>query len=167
MFQVRPATLNDAVSMAQLHALVQQQSLAAVLPDGVLLAARPQKQWREAIEFSEPHLQLALDGEKVVGLVGYDRSRDQGTPQTMGEIWDMYAAPDYWGRGVGLALWDVAREALLEEGCTHVSVWVPIACERALRFFDLAGFKREPSSLKVLPLSGAKVQSIRLKRSLG
>ena len=99
--------------------------------------------WREAIEYSEPQIHVALDGDTVVGFVGFDRSRDKGTPPTMGEIWSIYAAPDQWSRGVGLALWDAAREGLEEEGCTQVSIWLPLRNERALRFL------RTQSSLKV------------------
>jgi GNAT superfamily N-acetyltransferase len=84
----------------------------------------------------------------------------------MGEIWAIYANPAYWSKGVGLALWDAAREGLLEEGCTHVCVWVPIANERAMRFHELAGFKREMSSAKTVPVGSVKVEEIRLKRAL-
>jgi ribosomal protein S18 acetylase RimI-like enzyme len=84
----------------------------------------------------------------------------------MGEIWAIYANADYWGKGVGLALWDAAREGLQDEGCTHVSVWVALSNERALRFHDLAGFKREMSSAKTVAIGTVKVEEIRLKRAL-
>ena len=65
-----------------------------------------------------------------------------------------------------MSLWDAAREGLLEEGCTTVTVWVPIANDQALRFHELAGFKRENSSAKTVPIGTARVEEIRLKRSL-
>ena len=105
--------------------------------------------------------------DKIVGFVGFDRSRDKGTPPTMGELWAIYVTPQHWGRGVGLALWDAAREGLQEEGCTHVSIWLPIANDRAMRFHELAGFKREMSSAKTVAIGSVKVEEIRLKRSLG
>ena len=70
------------------------------------------------------------------------------------------------GQGVGLALWDAAREGLQDEGCTHVSIWVPIANDRAMRFHELAGFKREMSSAKTVPMGPVKVEEIRLKQAL-
>jgi ribosomal protein S18 acetylase RimI-like enzyme len=111
-------------------------------------------------------VRVAVDGDKIVGFVGFDRSRDKGTPPTMGEIWAIYVATSHWARGVGLALWDAAREGLQEEGCTHVSLWLPIANDRAVRFFELAGFKREMSSAKTVEVGGHKVEEIRLKRTL-
>ncbi len=146
--EVRPATPRDAPAIAQLQARV---SVAW---------------WREAIEFCEPQVMVALDAGRVIGFVGFDRSRDKGTPPATGEIWAIYVAPTHWGRGVGLALWDAAREGLQEEGCTKVTVWLPLASERALRFHELAGFKREMSSIRVVTLGTARVEEIRLKRDL-
>ena len=71
-----------------------------------------------------------------------------------------------WGRGAGLALWDAARDGLQEEGCTKVTLWVALRNERAMRFYDLAGFKRELSSAKTVDIGGTRVEEIRLQRSL-
>jgi ribosomal protein S18 acetylase RimI-like enzyme len=122
--------------------------------------------WREAIEYSEPQVQVAIEGETMVGFVGFDRSRDKGTPSTMGEIWSLYVLPADWGQGAGVALWDAAHDGLKEEGCTSVSAWVPVRNERAMRFFEHAGFKREMTSLKTVPVGTARLEEIRLKRTL-
>ena len=168
-FTVRPASMRDAKSIADIHNATVCEAFKSVVPDAPVPVAALEKSqafWREAIEYAEPQVHVALDGEKMVGFVGFDRSRDKGTPQTMGEIWAIYVAPGYWGQGVGLALWDTAREGLQEEGCTQVTVWVPIANDRALRFHELAGFKREPNSAKTVPIGNVKVEEIRLKRAL-
>jgi ribosomal protein S18 acetylase RimI-like enzyme len=168
-FTVRPATLRDAKSISDLHNATVCEAFKSVVPDApvpVSALEKSQAYWREAIEYAEPQVQVALDGEKMVGFVGFDRSRDKGTPPTMGEIWSIYVAPSHWGQGVGLALWDAAREGLQEEGCTHVTVWVPIANDRAMRFHELAGFKREMSSAKTVPIGNVKVEEIRLKRTV-
>ncbi len=85
---------------------------------------------------------------------------------TMGELWAIYVASSHWDKGVGLALWDAAREGLQDEGCTHVSVWLPIANERAMRFHELAGFKREMASAKTVPIGTVKTQVFRGKQLL-
>jgi ribosomal protein S18 acetylase RimI-like enzyme len=109
---------------------------------------------------------VALHGERIVGFIGYDRSRDDGSKHTMGDIWAVYVDADFLGLGVGLSLWDSARDGLIEEGCTDVSIWLPIANERAMRFFELAGFKREMPSAKTVAIGGAKIEEMRLKRAL-
>ena len=168
-FTVRPATLRDAKGITELHNATVCEAFKSATPNAPVPVAALEKNqafWREAIEYAEPQVQVALDGETLVGFVGFDRSRDKGTPPTMGEIWSIYVASSHWGKGVGLALWDAAREGLQEEGCTHVTVWVPIANDRAMRFHELAGFKREMNTAKTVPIGTVKVEEIRLKRAL-
>ena len=169
IFKVRPATLRDAKSIAELHNATAREAFKSVVGDTPIADVPLEKRqayWREAIEYSEPQVQVVLDDEKIIGFVGFDRSRDKGTPPTMGEIWAIYVAPAYWGKGAGVALWDAAREGLQDEGCTHVSVWVPLSNDRAVRFHELAGFKREMASAKTVAIGAVRVEEIRLKRSV-
>jgi ribosomal protein S18 acetylase RimI-like enzyme len=168
-FQVRPASAQDAAHIAELYAATAKEAFQS-MRTGASVPAVPEVKntayWREAIQYAEPQVQVAVAAGELVGFVGFDRSRDPGTPNTMGEIWDIYVSPSYWSQGVGLALWDAAREGLQEEGCTHVSIWVPIANDRAMRFHELAGFKREMNSAKTVPMGPVKVEEIRLKQAL-
>jgi ribosomal protein S18 acetylase RimI-like enzyme len=166
---VRPAVLKEAQAIADLHVSATASAYRGLVPDEHLnLMPAPKRlgMWRDAIEYGDPQVQVALDGGKIVGFVGFDRSRDKGTKNTVGEIWSIYVAESHWDKGVGLALWDAAREALVEEGCTTVTVWIPLRNERALRFFDLAGFKRELNTAKTVPMGDIKIEEIRLKRAL-
>lgn len=151
-YKVIPATQKDAPAIAAIQSTAGPAQTPAF--------------WREAIEFAEPQVQVIVEGETVVGFVGYDRSRDPGTKNTVGEIWALYVLPSHWGQGAGLMLWDAAREGLEEEGCTQVTVWIGLQNERALRFHELAGFKRELSSARTLSKGGFKTEEIRLKRSI-
>ena len=169
-YSVRPAIARDARVIAEIHVATWQAAYADLMPADYLASINVEKRfafWREAIEFSDPQLLVATDGDKVVGFVGFDRSRDAGSKSTTGEIWAMYVAPEYWGQGLGLALWDGAREGLKEEGCTQVTLWVLLKNERALRFYeDGAGFKREMPSLKTVAFGSVRLEEIRLKRPL-
>jgi GNAT superfamily N-acetyltransferase len=167
-YTVRPALAADAHSIAQVHASSSHAAYEGIAPSGTpnLSIERRQAFWADAIEFGEPLLQVALAGDEVVGFVGYDRSRDPRSRPTTGEIWAMYVDPAHWGKGAGLALWDAAREGLLEEGCTEVTLWIPLCNERALRFVELAGFKRELNSAKTASVGGVKLEEIRLRRLL-
>jgi RimJ/RimL family protein N-acetyltransferase len=167
--EVRPATQRDAKAIAEIHARSSQAAFKALFPGEqapTVSVDKGQAYWREAIEFSEPQVYVAVVDDQVVGFVGFDRSRDKGTPNTVGEIWAIYAAPVVWGQGIGLALWDAARDGLVDEGCTKVTIWVPLGNERALRFHDLAGFKREMTTIKTVSMGTVKVEEIRMKRDL-
>ena len=168
--QVRPATLRDAKAIAQVHTASALEAYRGLVPDDQLKSMssvdKRQAYWREAIEYSEPQVQVAIDGDKIVGFVGFDRSRDEKSRPTTGEIWAIYAAPTHWNQGVGLALWDAARDGLQEEGCTTVTAWVPLRNERALRFHESAGFKREMSTAKTATVGAIKIEEVRMQRSL-
>ncbi len=168
-YQVRPATLRDAKAIAQIHTASALEAYRGIVPDDQLKAMssveKRQAYWREAIEYCEPQVHVAIDGDKIVGFVGFDRSRDEKSRQTTGEVWPSmrpFALEQRCRRdAVGCS-----REGLQEEGCTNVTVWVPLRNERALRFHEMAGFKREMSTAKTTPVGGIKIEEIRLKRPL-
>ena len=169
-YSVRPAAPRDAKAIAEIHVATWQAAYQGVIPDDFLKAMTVEKRlayWREAIEFSDPQILVAADADKVIGFVGFDRSRDVGTKSTVGEIWALYIAPEHWRQGAGLALWDGARDGLKDEGCTQVTLWVLVANDRALQFYEqAAGFKREMASLRTTAFGSTKLEEIRLKRSI-
>ncbi|MCY1168282.1 MULTISPECIES: GNAT family N-acetyltransferase [Polaromonas] len=169
-YSVRPASARDAKAIAEIHVATWQAAYKDLMPEDYLKTMTVEKRqayWREAIEYSEPQLLVATDADKVVGFVGFDRSRDAGTKSTVGEIWALYVAPAHWGKGAGVALWDGARDGLKEEGCTQVTAWSLLRNERALGFFEhAAGFKREMPSLKTVAFGNIKLEEIRLKRTV-
>ena len=169
-YTVRPATSRDAKAIAEIHVATWQAAYEDLIPGDYLKTMTVEKRlayWREAIEYSEPQLLVAVEADKVVGFAGYDRSRDAGTKSTVGEVWALYVSPAHWGGGAGIALWDGARDGLKEEGCTQVTIWVLLKNERALSFFEhSAGFKREMPSLKTVAFGTVKLEEIRLKRAV-
>jgi GNAT superfamily N-acetyltransferase len=168
-YTVRPATARDARAVAEIHVAAWKAAYTGLIPADQIEAQTLDKRlklWREAIEYSEPQVLVAVEGDTVVGFSGFDRSRDKGTPATTGEIWAFYAHPDHWGRGAGLALWDATREACVEEGFERLTLWVLLRNERALRFYELAGFKRDMPSLRTVPAGSIRLEEIRLKRAL-
>jgi ribosomal protein S18 acetylase RimI-like enzyme len=167
--EVRSTTLRDAKAITAVHAAAIRAAYQGILSESQMSALAPaarEAKWREAIEFSEPQVQVAEFGGEVAGFVGFDRSRDPKTPPTTGEIWALHVKPEHWGKGLGVALWDAARDGLEEEGCTVVTVWVPLRNERALRFFELAGFKREMKTAKTTAIAGVRIEEIRLRRDV-
>lgn len=48
----------------------------------------------------------------------------------------------------------------------ELTLWVILRKERALRFYDLAGCKREMSTAKTFTLGSGKVEEVRMRRDL-
>ena len=108
LYQVRPAVARDAATIAAIHVNTWQEAYEGLLPEADLKSISVDKRlklWREAIQYGDPQVHVAVDGDRIVGFVGFDRSRDPKSKPTTGEIWAIYVGPGDWDQGAGLALW--------------------------------------------------------------
>ena len=98
---------------------------------------------------------IAVDGERVVGFVGYGpASGEEGT----GEIFALYVLEEYQRRGIGYAL---MREALSRlEGCRVVVLWALKENDKAIRFYERVGFRPDGGEKEIT--LGAPVKGIRM-----
>ena len=168
-YKVRPAVDSDADAVAAVHAASSSAAYEGLVPHQheSLPMEKRRAFWRDAIEYSEPQVHVAIDeAGALIGFTGFDRSRDPKSRPTTGEIWALYVLASHWNQGAGLALWDATREGLVEEGCTEVTLWIPLCNARAIRFCELAGFKRENNTAKTAVIAGVKLEEVRLKRKL-
>ena len=168
--QTRPATLRDAKAIAEIHVNTWQVAYADLVPDDVLKAMSVEKQqamWREAIQYSEPQVVVALDGNAHRGLCrGLTAHATPKPNRPMVKSGPCTSLPI-----IGMKAWawpcgTPAAKVWWTKGCLDVSLWVLLRNERAMRFYDLAGFKREMNTAKTVPMGSGKVEEIRLKRSL-
>jgi len=169
VFPVRATALRDAKAISDLYLLsmthLYEETLGH-LPLPAVVQDKRQAFWREAIEFAEPQVLAATHGERIVGFVGFDRSRDAGSRQTTGEITDIYVHPDFQGLGVGLSLWHAARQGLHDEGCVDVTLWLQSTNSAALRFFALAGFTQDTGAQREVAHQAASLKEVRWQRNL-
>jgi hypothetical protein len=89
-FEVRFATKKEAAEVANLHLIASRAAYTGQVPEAHWDATPMAKRvsyWKEAIEYGEPQVLVALEGDSIVGFVGYDRSRDPKSKNTTGEIW--------------------------------------------------------------------------------
>ncbi len=87
--QVRFATQQDAAAVAALHLNACRMAYAGQVPDEHWAATPMAKRvtfWKEAIEYGEPQVMVAVDGQDIVGFVGFDRSRDPRSKNTPGVL---------------------------------------------------------------------------------
>ena len=75
-YEIRPATLRDAKAIAAIYATSSQAAFKAILPGEPFNAVPVDKReayWRDAIEYSEPQVHVAVQAGVMVGFVGLDR----------------------------------------------------------------------------------------------
>lgn len=88
-----------------------------------------------AIEAPDRVTTVALDSETIVGYLAGWRPEPDADPE-LGVVGLLYVDPDYWGEGVGSALWDQGLDALRERGATRVSVRVFAENEVGRSFYE-------------------------------
>ena len=107
---------------------------------------------------------VATRDEEVVGFVSFGKCRDEGAPQSQGEVWALYVSPEVWGQGVGRALLDEAVRESQAAGYRVISLWVLSQNQRGLRFYEGCGFSRVVGSEKHFELGGRQVEEVCLKK---
>jgi ribosomal protein S18 acetylase RimI-like enzyme len=117
--------------------------------------------WRRMVERQPSHLLLTRTPGQVAGFVAFGASRDEGGPPDRAEIWAIYVRPAFWSVGAGRELWLAALHQIHSEGFKSVSLWVIAGNERAIRFYERAGFVAEPESRKQFDLAGTTLEEVR------
>lgn len=95
-----------------------------------------------------------LDGE-VVGFAAFGASREQ---PGAGELYALYVLRANQGRQIGRRLMQLCLDEL--RGCERVYLWALAENEKAIRFYERFGFRRDGTE-KVLTL-GTPVKGVRL-----
>lgn len=167
---VRPARPDDARAIALVHVLTWQAAYRDLLPTdflaGLSVDAR-QDMWTRAIGQNRSTVLVAEVDGGLVGFCSVGPCVDvaERAPGTM-ELWTLYVAPDHWSTGVGRELWSAARAALIEQGVEQVILWVLKGNQRAIRFYEAAGFVWDPQASKRVEVPGAVLNELRYVQEL-
>jgi RimJ/RimL family protein N-acetyltransferase len=137
---IRPARVEDAEEIASVHVASWREAYRGLVsPEGLkvnvpALVAR----WRERIEAFASVLVAEADGE-VVGFSGADGEEEPD----LANLHTLYLVPEWWGKGVGRDLLEETLGRLRGGEWEEVVLWVLSGNERACRFYEKAGFRRD------------------------
>ena len=162
--QIQPATLEDCHAIAEAHVESWQHAYKQILPASYLASlsvTEREAMWRRAVEQWPSQLLVARIAGQIVGFVSFGASRDEGASPECAEVWAIYVLPAFWSAGIGRQLWLAARQRILEAGYKSISLWVIAGNERAIRFYERAGFSAEIESRKQFELGGASLEEVR------
>ena len=170
MIHVRWATPDDAAAIATVHVHAWQAAYAQILPDSFLRSlsiAERTSVWHTRLQEHPVQTYVAEHGAQVIGWAVVGRSREADAPDTTGELWAIYVAPEHWGTGAGRALWTQGRQRLEALGCVDAVVWVLADNRRARRFYETVGFAPEPDGARTIEIGRTAVPEVRLRCRLG
>jgi len=165
---LRAAESSDAMSVAQVHVRSWQSAYRGLLPDEYLDHLRPEDR-AARYDFAtrdprSPHTIVAVDAEAIHGFATTAPSRDADLV-SYGELGALYVDPDYWGRGIGMALVSAARDHLAALGFENALLWVLMGNVRADRFYR--NDRWAPDGLqRTDTVWGVTVNEIRYRRQL-
>lgn len=163
---IRPAVVEDAAPIAEVHVASWRQAYAGVVADDYLGAidveARAER-WRQQLASPEPdaHVWVAEEEGRVVGFASLGPSMDEDAGRDTMQIYTIYLEPHAWGQGIARELMRTVLAAV--PNGAPVTLWVLEANERARHFYRRNGFN--PDGVERLePIGGAQHREVRYRR---
>ena len=145
--QIRSAQLGDAPHIARVHAASLEAIYRGVLPDEVLSALTLEERterWREWIRDPLVNTLVVDRGGRVAAFCTLRPCADADQdPSVVGELPTVYVHPGEWRQGLGRALCAAALELAHARGFSLVTLWVLELNERARRFYQGLGFRKD------------------------
>jgi len=165
--EISHAVTDDAHAIARVHIGSWQAAYAHIVDPEWLAALSVDdrtSRWQRILASRRSTTLVARREGHVIGFVSYGACRDPGAPEDQGEIWALYASPEVWGQGVGLALTMRSLGDLERAGFKSTSLWVLEENRRGLDFYRSCGFRPVAGSHKEIELGGRVVTEIAMLR---
>jgi ribosomal protein S18 acetylase RimI-like enzyme len=141
---VRPASINDARAIAQVHVASWRSAYRGILPDSLLNGLSMEGReamWRGLLDAPEPSSSITLVGcdasNKVAGFISGGKERT-GQLGCDGEIYAIYLLDEAQRKGLGAQLVGQLARDLAVRGFSSMAVWV-LALNPARRFYERLG----------------------------
>lgn len=168
---IRRAELGDAEGIAEVQVAAWRSAYRALLPDDVLdrlSLEETEERWRERIARPWGHTFVAEQASCIVGFAACGRTEDEDVDrEKAGEIYVIYVHPEEWRKGHGAALMREAVKHLREDGYEEVILWVLKGNEKAIRFYEAAGFEADGAGRVKQRRDGSEMPIVRYRLSIG
>ena len=148
---IRPATLEDARELAEVHLEGWRWGYRDVLP-AEYLAGLDLDEWEArwvgnftASWADDMTALIAEENGRGVGLIACGTAGPMfgPPPDGAGEVFAIYLREDSQGTGVGRALFAAGTTALRDRGFGRAVLWVYEVNDRARRFYEAAGWRTD------------------------
>lgn len=162
-YYIKVVTQIDLIDIARIHVLSWQQTYAGLVPqdylDHLSIPAH-QKSWEKIfINSKTSHIYIAYDNDEVVGFISFGQARDEGK-KGWGEIYAVYLLQQNWGRGIGYALFQKAKEIFLSQDIKQAYLWALDTNKQALQVYQKWGGAINYAKTKNDEICGQKVKEV-------
>ena len=160
--EIKQATLKDIEAISYIHASSWRSAYRDIVPQSYLNELKDDF-WVSAfhtwIKNDILTGQIIFDKETAVGCMAYGKSRDNKLSD-WGEIVSIYLLPEYFGKGYGQKLLDVALADMKESGYQNIYLWVLKENSKAQKFYKKNKFQHT-SDEYIFDIQGKQLIDIR------
>jgi GNAT superfamily N-acetyltransferase len=147
--QLRPARLEDARQLAEVHVGSWQAAYRGIVPDSILDDLSVEtwtERWQQRLSIeNQTHTLVLTLQESVIGWTTVGPARDPDcSPEDTQEVYAIYLRAEYWGQGCGSQLYTATEDQMRQSGATDAVVWVLRDNSRARRFYERQGYLIDP-----------------------
>lgn len=165
---LRPAEPSDALAVARVHVESWQAAYRGLIPDTYLASLRAEERAAHydfaTTDPAKPRTLVVLEDDSIQGFASTMPSRDSLLP-SHGELAALYVHPNYWNRGLGLALIHAARAHLSAQGHTHALLWLLKGNQRGSSFYERDGWAHD-QTIRRETIHRVTVDELRYQRPL-
>jgi GNAT superfamily N-acetyltransferase len=140
---IRPATIDDARGIAEVHVRAWRAAYPGIVPQDVLDAMSVEDRearWRNGwLSGDEMTMWVAEDSGTIAGWCIVGPSRDVDDDAAPGELYGIYVDPQHWGKGPGQTLFDTGVSHLRSR-FDEATLWATERNARARRFYERNGW---------------------------
>jgi ribosomal protein S18 acetylase RimI-like enzyme len=161
---VRPATIDDAESIAGIHVHAWRSAYNGIFPTSFLERLSIENRtgfWQGELKNGKNTVLVAIIGTEIVGWASGGICRDSDVNGV--EIMAIYIIQELWGRGIGQKLMASLESALLP--WSNAILWVLERNLRGIRFYEQNGYLRDGTK-KGLEIEGAQFDELRFTKTL-
>lgn len=159
---IRDANIEDASEIARVQIASRLAAYKNIVPDLVLDKQSVKKEemiWRKVLSEKPERVFVSIASKnRIVGFVGFGPSRSR---ENEGEIYAIYANPDYFRSGTERLLWEAARDQLVSSGFSTIMAFVITENAPSRKFYEGAGFRLVKGSAATFTWEGENLSEIR------
>lgn len=165
---IRLATYDDLPEVARINVAAWQDAYIGQVPQAYLdslSVSQKLAEWQDRFKAnvgSQNRLELAFLDDELVGFIAYGFGRDEGA-EGCGEIFAAYLLKEYWGTGIGYALFQSAKDTMISRGVSEAYLWVLMENYRAIAAYQKWGGIPDPASVKEITIYNQRILEIAVK----
>ena len=167
MIQIRPARPDDAAAIATVHVESWRTAYPGMVPQRVLDGLSVERRtvfWTALL--ADPRDTRTWVAQRDGAIVGFAGTTVTVAPDGPGAALEtIYVLAEARGQGIGGRLMEAALADLTKRGFRSVTLWVLTANDRARRFYERHGWRRDGEK-NLLDFDGTPVEEIRYELAL-